>query len=836
MTRLLSWMMVALLLITSNIGLAKHTNKPGFIVAPFTRATSIAPNSTVNILVITQNATGVTQTITNAVPVITNGRDVTAKILVNNCGTLQPNQSCALIGQLRAGKNPTYGDLNISMCSFNGTFCSKIAKPITFSVDKPVAIFVTPATESVASGTTLQYQAIGLFPDRRIQNITDSVTWSSSNKNVATISNASSTKGEANTLAAGSVTISASLDGVRGSASLSVTAATLTAIDVTPANPSIANGNTESFTATGIFSDGTYQDITTDVSWSSSNTNIATISNTAGSEGLATSHAVGSTTITATKGVVSGATNLQVSAAILTSISVTPTNPSTSIFTTQQFSATGIYSDNTSQDITDQVTWSTGSAAIAIASNASDSKGLVLGRGVGTTSVMAQLGSSIGSTTIRVTAAILESIDVEPIDDTLAVGNTVNYTATGIYDNHTTQDITDAVTWISSNGTTISISNAPDSQGLAHALQAGSATISAVKDSIVGSTGVTVTAPTLQTITVTPSNATIPNGTTQQYTALATYSDTSTEDVTDFVTWNSSAKPVAIISNAEDSNGLASGLSVGSTTISATLFGVSGSTTLNVSAAVLTSIAVTPASPTILKGTQAQMTATGTYSDASTKIITDESLWSSSTANATVSNAAGSKGLVTGVTAGSAVITANSDGINGSTTATITNGGIGDNFQGGKIACLGGGLNNLVAASADNSSGLTWGGVGTITRASSAANGSSNTQTIVGVLGASTAYAAGLCDAYEIDSAGNTPCQIGNTCYNDWFLPATNQLSCVLGNKNAVGGFNQVFYWSSREFSSQPNFSAWFGSTYDGSINAGNKADPLAVRCVRRIT
>jgi len=74
---------------------------------------------------------------------------------------------------------------------------------------------------------------------------------------------------------------------------------TLSSITVTPANPSIALGATEQFIATGILSDSTTQVLTALATWSSSDTSVATISNTAGSNGLVTSFAAGTTTITA---------------------------------------------------------------------------------------------------------------------------------------------------------------------------------------------------------------------------------------------------------------------------------------------------------------------------------------------------------------------------------------------------------------------------------------------------------------------------------------------------------------------------------------------------------
>ena len=91
-----------------------------------------------------------------------------------------------------------------------------------------------------------------------------------------------------------------------------VTSATLVSIAITPTNPSIVKDTNQQFIATGTFSDNTTQDITTTVTWNSSDTSVATISNASGSNGLVTSLATGSTTITATSGSVSGTATLTV--------------------------------------------------------------------------------------------------------------------------------------------------------------------------------------------------------------------------------------------------------------------------------------------------------------------------------------------------------------------------------------------------------------------------------------------------------------------------------------------------------------------------------------------
>jgi MSHA biogenesis protein MshQ len=88
--------------------------------------------------------------------------------------------------------------------------------------------------------------------------------------------------------------------GLSGDTVLTVTPAVVTSIAVTPVAPQLLLGSTLPFTATGTYSDSSTQDLTTAVTWSSSATGVATISNAASSEGLASSVAVGTTTITAT--------------------------------------------------------------------------------------------------------------------------------------------------------------------------------------------------------------------------------------------------------------------------------------------------------------------------------------------------------------------------------------------------------------------------------------------------------------------------------------------------------------------------------------------------------
>ena len=529
------------------------------------------------------------------------------------------------------------------------------------------SIAVTPTNPSIAKGTTQQFAATGTYSDMSTQDLTTQVTWASDTTGVATISSG----GLATAVAVGTANISAALGGVTGSTVLTVTQATLQSITVTPANPSIAKGTMKQFTATGTYSDMSTQDLTTQAAWASDTPGVAAVSNAAGSQGLATAVTVGAATISATLGSISGSTVLTVTPATLQSITVSPPNPSIAKGTTEQFTATGTYSDGSSQTLTSQVTWAS-STTVATISNAAGSQGLATAVAVGSTNISATLGAIIGHATLTVTPATVASISVTPTNPSRPVPLTLAFKATAIFTDGTTQDLTTQVTWASSNTAAATISNAAGSQGLASTVAAGMTTISATQGTLSGSTVFTVTAATVTSIAIAPANPSIAAGTTEQFAATGTFSDGTTFDLTQLANWSSMDITVATISNAAGSQGLATGLKKGTSTISATFGGKTGSTTLTVTAATLVSIAVTPANPSVPRGLTQQFTATGTFTDGSTQDLTSSVSWSSSDATvASIANA-GAPGLATALSSGTTTIRAVQGTVNGSTTMTVT--------------------------------------------------------------------------------------------------------------------------------------------------------------------
>lgn len=345
----------------------------------------------------------------------------------------------------------------------------------------------------------------------------------------------------------------------------------------------------------------------------------------------------------------------------LRSITVTPANKVLPLGSTQQYVATATYSDGTSADVTAKATWSAGNGVICstVCVAIVSPSGMATTYATGSITIKATQGVISGSTTLYVTAATLQSITVTPANPTVNQYLTQQFTATGHYSDGTSQ-VLSSPGWTSGTLATATI----NSTGLATAVAAGTSTITATVGSISGNTLMTVSAVTLQSIAVTPTNPSLAKGFTLQLTATGTYSDASMRNITTQVTWASVDSAVAPISGG----GLVTGLTLGSSLMSATLAGLTGSTTVTVTAAVLQSIAVTPASPSVETGLTKQLIATGTYSDSSTQDITTQATWTSATlANATVS----SSGLVTGVAAGTSLIGANLNGVFGSTTLTV---------------------------------------------------------------------------------------------------------------------------------------------------------------------
>ncbi len=520
---------------------------------------------------------------------------------------------------------------------------------------------------SIAPETVLPLKVTGIFTDDSQSDITGTVTWTVSDSTIITM--------EGDVLqahATGKAILSATLGSVTSSINITVTDGILTLVEVVPGNSELPLGLKKQYRALGTFSGtagDTIQDITATVLWETTDDTLATVSETGKVETIAP----GEVDIRATMEGVTGEAPLTVRDVTLTAIEITPYSISLPLGSTEIFAATGVFSDSSSLDLTDQVNWSVSDTEKVSIDGATASL-LTLSKGSST--VFASMVNGMGETvtgigSVSVNEEELVSIELNVSDTAIPLGLSGSVTATGIYTTGSSRDITEMINWGSSDEGIAAVSNTPGSKGILTTKSGGEVILTGTIGDIEETIAITVTGEVLQGITVTPVFTAVPLGLKWQMTATGTYSN-STRDITSLVTWSSAQGTIASISNADESRGQVSTLAEGASEISATLDGVEGSTTLTVIQEELVSIEITPGNSSLLVDLEKQFTATGVFTG-STCDITASVTWASSNSDvAIIDNNSGSRGLVTARTVGSTEISASMNGISAITSLTVT--------------------------------------------------------------------------------------------------------------------------------------------------------------------
>ena len=354
----------------------------------------------------------------------------------------------------------------------------------------------------------------------------------------------------------------------------------------------------------------------------------------------------------------------------LTSIEISADSAAIVAHTSTKFTAKGNFSGLFTRDVTGQAVWSSDSPTVADFVTAAD-RTRVTGFNPGTAILTATVGSVSSTFALTVSNATVTSMVITPAAPSVPKGRTSQLRVIGTFTDATSQDLTFDASWSSSAPAVATISDAAVSKGLAQALTAGTTTITSTFGGVSDSTLLTVTEPVLQLITLTPASPSLLTLSTRNFTAIGTYSDGSTPDITSQVAWSSSDTGIATITTG----GAATTLTQGTTTIRATLGGVSQSTTLKATGGNLAGITVTPATVTLVKDVSSPISAKGTFSNGSTRDITGAVQWT--VANTSLASVAPSGGNLAwlnplALTVAPTTITATSGILTGTATLTVT--------------------------------------------------------------------------------------------------------------------------------------------------------------------
>ena len=300
------------------------------------------------------------------------------------------------------------------------------------------------------------------------------------------------------------------------------------------------------------------------------------------------------------------------------------------------------------------VVWTVQDTTVAIVSPT----GVVTGRAVGSTQVAASANGRSGLASLTVLPVPVASVSVSPARVDLAPGSHASVTASAADAAGKSLDGR-TVLWASSNPAVATI----DATGVITAVAPGTATITATSEGVSGSALVSVAVPPIATVTLQPQSATVQRGATLQLTATVT--DATGAAVTNrALTWISSNPGVAVVS----ATGLVTAVAPGSAKVIASLDDKADTASISVVAVPVGSVSVQPGTATLAVGQSTTLTAT--VKDANGTVVTDRTVaWTSSNALvATVTQA----GVVKALGAGTAVISATSEGSTGSASVSVS--------------------------------------------------------------------------------------------------------------------------------------------------------------------
>lgn len=507
----------------------------------------------------------------------------------------------------------------------------------------PAKIVVSPSSADAAVGARVQLTAsVATITGRALPG--HSVRWASTDSRYVSVSNTGNITG----MGKGSARVIATASQVSDTVSVDVAAAAIANLTITPASTTLSSGATQQLTA---FATDDADNVLTGrtVGWASSDESVATVS----TSGMVTAAKAGNATITAMAEGINAHAGIRVVAGSAKNVAIHPGSIGLVAGATQQLTAS--LSDAAGNALpTGTVTWSSSDDNVATVT----SSGLVTAHQMGGASISANADGAVGTAAVAVSAGAIKSISVSPSTLSLVTGGTRQLSAslTDASGNTLTGQV---VAWSSSDNSVATVS----SNGLVTAKHSGNAVLTAAAGGASDNASLTVSAGDISAVSVSPGSVSVQAGSTQQL--VATLTDNTGSVITgQAVSWSSSDASVVSVS----SSGLATASHAGSATVTATAGGQSGHAIFAVTAGPVSSVTLTPSSGTVEAGKTMQLSASAL--DASGNPVLGRTVtWASSNSSVATVN---SGGVVTGVDAGSADISATVDGKSDRAAITVT--------------------------------------------------------------------------------------------------------------------------------------------------------------------
>jgi uncharacterized protein YjdB len=500
-----------------------------------------------------------------------------------------------------------------------------MAKTVVVNVNvkkKVKALTKDKQTIDLRLGKSEQVQLTAVYQDGTTEDVTSKADWSIDNFSIATVTN-----GLVTGQSSGTATVTAKY----GSQTLTIPVSVeiVKRLDPGKSQISLLLKETEKMQLFATYPDGTVEDVAEKAEWSTDKESVADAI-----KGTITGYGAGQATITAKYGTKTATIRVDVDNAIKLSVD------KQSVFmkrnTTEQLTLTATYGNGSTEDITSKAEWSSSNEDVVYAD-----QGKLSAISVGEATVTAKYGEKTVSISVDVEVPRRLELNKELVS--LQNGQSEQLILSAMYIDGTKQEITDEAEWSSNNEAAVYVA-----KGKITAYKAGEATITAKYGGKSVTANVAVDIP--NKITPSKQNVALQAGDTEQLKLTATFLDGRQEDVTEKAEWSTASASVA-----EVRNGLITGVSTGSTTITAK-YGTR-TATIQVSVGVLKSLTADQTRLVLKKGDTEKISLTATYADGSTKNVADQASWSSSNPQV----AAVDLGTITAISSGETTVTATFD-------------------------------------------------------------------------------------------------------------------------------------------------------------------------------
>lgn len=462
---------------------------------------------------------------------------------------------------------------------------------------------VLPGSATLVVGDQLQLTAAAVAQNK-LSAVT-SATWTTSDAAVASVD----AGGLVRAVAPGSAQITGKNGAASSVAQVTVVAAKIVGLIVSPAAASAVPGDLLRLVATASFDDGSAADVTAQAAWTSSAADVASVGSGA-TAGVVTAKKKGAATIAAALSGHSAQAALTVGDPRAVSLRITPAAAALPLGTNQAFTCAATFSDG-STGACPAGAWTASGDAATVSTDGTAHAAKV---GTSTITYATTAGGLSASATAIVGAAAVSALAATPATLAIPLGATRAFTVKATLTDATELDVT-ALAAASVSSSSVASAPAP---GTLKGLAPGTATATLAYGGRTASIAVTVGAPEAAALSISPAAAALPLGADQAFTCSALLSD-GTSGACPAGAWSASGDAVTIAANG---NAHAARLGTSTITYAAAAGGLSATAAAVVGPAAIASLAANPATLTIPLGAVRRFALNATTTDGAVLDVT----------------------------------------------------------------------------------------------------------------------------------------------------------------------------------------------------------------------